>query len=147
MLCLPSYQFILADIVQAMGAESATAIPASRLTELLAARAPEELDVSRDLPPPDDLVINNHDWHLQQTHLVKAWDLLGGPDSIDWQDIRVGQIDTGFRPIPCLGFGPDGKSGFVLTDADRKAGRPAPAAGYSAVNFDKAQAIVLRAKR
>lgn len=36
---------------------------------------------------------------------------------------------------------------YELTDADRKAGRPAPAAGYSAANFDKARAIVLEAKR
>jgi len=33
-----------------------------------------------------------------------------------------------------------------LTDADRKAGRPAPAAGYSKANFDRAYAEV-RGKR
>jgi subtilisin family serine protease len=115
----PARSKSLVNIVQDMGAQSATAISTSRVAELLAARASEELDVPRILPPASDLVIDNLDWHLQRIHLPAAWDLLGGPDQIDWQGIRVGQIDTGFRPIPCLGFAPNGESGFVLTDSDR----------------------------
>ena len=106
-------------IVQSMGAQGAAAISAERLRELLAARAPEELGIPRDMPKSGDLVIDGVDWHIKRTRLVDAWALLGGPEAIDWQDVRVGQIDTGFRPIPCLGFGPDGTSGFVLTDFDR----------------------------
>ncbi len=115
----PARSKSLVNIVQAMGAQSATAIPAARVAELLAARAPEELGVPRELPPASDLIIDNLDWHLRRTRLTDAWDLLGGPDSIDWKDIRVGQIDTGFRPIPCLGFAANGQSSFVLTDFDR----------------------------
>lgn len=114
----PARSKSIADIVQAMGAQSAMALSQERLAELLAARAPEELGVDRDLPPPSDLVIAGHDWHIQLTHLVDAWGLLGGPDGIDWGNVRVGQIDTGFRPITCLGFGPNGQSSFVLNDYD-----------------------------
>lgn len=106
-------------IVQAMGAQGATAITTERLRELLAARAAEELGIPRDMPKPSDLLIAGFDWHIKRTRLVEAWDLLGGPDAIDWQDVRVGQIDTGFRPISCLGFEAGGRSDFVLTDFDR----------------------------
>lgn len=109
----------MAAIMEAMGAGGAWPISPDRLRELLAAREPGELSVERAEPNVSDLVIDGYDWHVQQSKLVDAWKLFGGPDKIDWKDIRVGQIDTGFRPHPCLGFGPDGKSRVVLTDFDR----------------------------
>jgi subtilisin family serine protease len=113
----PSQPQPFPDIVEAMGAQGAVPISLARLGELLAARAPEELTVSRaaDTSP----VTDGYDWHLKATRLVEAWALLGETGNIDWQDIRVGQIDTGFRPIPTLGFGADGKSPWVLTEFDR----------------------------
>jgi subtilisin family serine protease len=113
----PSQSQPFTEIVGAMGAQGAAPISLERLNELLAARAPEELSVARaaDAAPVRD----GYDWHVKITRLVEAWALLGEPGNIDWQDIRVGQIDTGFRPIPALGFGADGKSPWVLTEFDR----------------------------
>lgn len=44
------------------------------------------------------------DWHLDLVRVPAAWDLLGGPDHIDWGDIRVGHIDTGYTRHPVFGF-------------------------------------------
>lgn len=108
-----------ADIVQAMGATSATPISGERLATLLAARDPIELGVSRAPLPDSDLYLDGMDWHLVRTRLRDAWELLGGPDAIDWGEVRVGQIDTGFRPIPALGFPADDRPSWVLTEHDR----------------------------
>lgn len=110
----------LEGVLSAMGAQGAIPIRADRLAELLTARDPLEFTrVGRLEAADSDLKIDGWDWHLKCTRLVEAWDLLGGPDGIDWRDIRVGQIDTGFRPHPCLGFDAAGRSRFVLTDFDR----------------------------
>lgn len=108
----------MAQILEAMKAGGAWPISADRLKELLAARDAGELNVARMSTEPDDLVIDDHDWHVSLTRLVDAWKLVGGPDGINWKDIRVGQIDTGFREHPCLGW-QSGKSPFVLTEYDR----------------------------
>lgn len=107
----------LGDILSPMGAASVWPIGETRLRELLAARDAAECSVAREYSE-NDLVIDRYDWHVKLTQLVDAWGLVGGPDRIDWQDIRVGQIDTGFREHPCLGW-VYGKSPFVLTDYDR----------------------------
>lgn len=109
----------LEEILQPMGAEGVLPINQSRLGELLAAREPSELGVTRATVGGGDTMIDGYDWHVKQTHLVEAWEKLGGPTKINWGNIRVGQIDTGFRAIPCLGFDDSGKSAWVLTDFDR----------------------------
>lgn len=46
-------------------------------------------------------------WQLTQCQVQKAWSLLGlDPQAprIDWQDICVGHVDTGYTPHPALGF-------------------------------------------
>jgi subtilisin family serine protease len=109
---------VLEDIIK--GVKAVNEISPARVAELMAAREPEELAaVPRLAPDNNDLVIDGRDWHVKRTRLVEAWDLLGDPDRIDWKDIRVGQIDTGYRPHPCLGFDAAGRSAFVLTDFDR----------------------------
>lgn len=108
----------LAEVIK--GAKDVKEIAPGRVADLLAAREPEELAaVPRLIPDEGDLFIDGWDWHVKRTRLVEAWDILGGPDSIDWQNVRVGQIDTGYRPHPCLGFDATGRSAFVLTDFDR----------------------------
>ena len=106
-------------VVEAMGAKGAVAITPERLGQLLAARAPEELGVGRVEIDDKILYVERHDWHVKASRLVEAWAMLGGAGQIDWGDVRVGQIDTGFRPIPCLGFDAGGRSDFVLTEYDR----------------------------
>ena len=44
------------------------------------------------------------DWHLAQARAPEAWALWGGADHIDWGDVRVGQIDTGYTAHPAFGF-------------------------------------------
>lgn len=47
------------------------------------------------------------DWHLEQSNVAAAWALVGGPDSIDWRGVKVGQIDTGYTEHPVFGFPAD----------------------------------------
>lgn len=107
------------------GATSAVPISEAALVELLVSRSPEELNVERALPDSKVLMRDGFDWHLKASRLVEAWALVAqGWDpslapEIDWEDVRVGQIDTGFRPIPALGFDKQGHSPWVLTDLDR----------------------------
>jgi hypothetical protein len=94
-----------AELIEAMGAQGAAPISESRLAELLAAREPAEVaGLPRAEWDESDLVIDGWDWHLKRTRLVDAWSLMGSAERIDWKGLRVGQIDTGFREIPCLGF-------------------------------------------
>ena len=44
------------------------------------------------------------DWHLEQTRVPGAWQLLGGPDAIAWGATKVGHIDTGYTNHPVFGF-------------------------------------------
>ncbi|WP_300437172.1 S8/S53 family peptidase [Zoogloea sp.] len=109
-----------AEIMEGMKAEGATPINQGRLAELLATREPAELaGIPRAELDESDLVIDGWDWHLKRTRLVDAWGLVGSAERIDWKGLRVGQIDTGFREIPCLGFKGGQPSSFVLTDFDR----------------------------
>lgn len=108
----------VADVLGPMGAGGAWPLSIRRLDELLAARDANELTVARSMLEPDDLTIEGHDWHVKLTRLSEAWTKVGGPDQIDWKDIRAGQIDTGYREHPCLGWGSSAGS-IVLTDLDR----------------------------
>lgn len=115
-------RFSFDELMARMGAESTTPLGPASLAERVATREPFELeDLPRAKVDDDDLTRDGWDWHLKETRLVEAWALLGGPDHIDWKHVRVGQLDTGFRPIPALGFAtPDSeRSDFVLTDLDR----------------------------
>lgn len=110
------------ELMARMGAESTSPLGPVRLSELLAVREPAELGaLPRQELDESDLIRDGWDWHLKETRLVEAWDVFGGPENIDWKDIRVGQMDTGFRRIPALGFenADSPRSGFVLTDFDR----------------------------
>lgn len=45
------------------------------------------------------------DWHLDNTATHLAWNAVpGAPDAIDWQDVRIGHIDTGYTRHPAFGF-------------------------------------------
>ena len=47
-------------------------------------------------------------WHLQSINVTPAWTVLGGPDGIDWQGVRVGQLDTGYTRHKAYGHGEAG---------------------------------------
>jgi hypothetical protein len=44
-------------------------------------------------------------WHLQAVNANAAWATLGGPDAIDWNGIRIGQLDTGYTQHKAFGHG------------------------------------------
>ena len=113
----PTFEKLMAS----MGAKNASPVNFKRLSTLIAAREPEEISsVARGMPSAP-LTIQGYDWHLKETRLVEAWSLLGDYQMIDWAGTRVGQLDTGFRRVPALGFATStsSRSDFVLTDLDR----------------------------
>jgi subtilase family protein len=46
-------------------------------------------------------------WHLEEVDVRAAWNILGGPMSIAWDGVKVGQVDTGYTEHPAFGFGHD----------------------------------------
>lgn len=99
-----------------LGAESAEPLAPERAAELMRSLEPTELALARN--DGSGLVRGGLDWHLQRTRLGAAWELVGGRDGIDWGDLLVGQIDTGFTQHPALGY-VNGHAAWI--DADRDA--------------------------
>lgn len=97
----------------------ATEISDARLAELLNGRSQPELPVAR-LPPSEPEVGTTYDWHLHACAIPQAWSLIAGGNfsAINWQDIRVGHIDTGYRPHLALGW-TGSTSTFVDTSRDK----------------------------
>lgn len=54
----------------------------------------------------DELIVDpkNRLWHVQQSKADKAWKMLGSVGNIDWKDVKVGLIDTGYTRHPAFGF-------------------------------------------
>jgi hypothetical protein len=72
--------------------------------------------------------LNTDPWHLTYCKVKKAWEAAGGRDRIDWGDISVGQIDTGYTQHPAFGFGLPGQP-FIKTALAKtfmRAPQPAP---------------------
>lgn len=45
-------------------------------------------------------------WYLDEVNVRAGWQQhWGGPDQIAWNNVKVGQIDTGYTPHPAFGFG------------------------------------------
>jgi subtilisin family serine protease len=105
------------------GADWDTQVDEHMVTALLRTRD------SNDLPPRGDLEQDPVqdpdsgdflDWHLVETNIPAAWALLGGRNGIDWGDVTVGHIDTGFTRHPVLGFKKGaGDSPWIDTARDR----------------------------
>ena len=97
----------------------ATEIGDARVAELLNGRSQPELPVSRP-PPSEPEVGTTYDWHLHACAIPQAWSLIAGGNfsAIDWQAIRVGHVDTGYRPHRALGWSGTTPT-FVDTTRDR----------------------------
>jgi subtilisin family serine protease len=107
----------LEEILRGLGAQWLESIAADRLAQLVSFREPSEL-AGTDTQRERMLIDGGYDWHLRASRFVEAWDLFGGPSNIDWADLVVGQIDTGYTQHPCLGWA-NGVSGWVDTTRDR----------------------------
>ena len=92
-------------ILAGLGATVGREVDDAEAQTLIEFRLPEELDPRPIVSVPD---VAGVAWHLASIRVPAAWSLLGGPDAIDWKSTVVGQIDTGYRPVPVLGFGSAG---------------------------------------
>ncbi|MCC7150809.1 MAG: S8/S53 family peptidase [Rubrivivax sp.] len=87
-----------ADILQRAGVRQHRALPDIEALDLL---------LARDAAAAPDRALRAgvaRDWHLTAVKAQDAWARWGGPLAIDWADLRVGQIDTGYLPHPVFGF-------------------------------------------
>jgi hypothetical protein len=108
-------------ILRGMGAQEARPIGDGEVVNLLAWRDPIELPPRAAPAAALDAAARaagNLDWHLTETGFGKAWQHWGGANAIDYGNVIVGHIDTGFTQHPALGW-KEGTSSFVLTDRDR----------------------------
>ncbi|MBI3917772.1 MAG: S8/S53 family peptidase [Betaproteobacteria bacterium] len=74
---------------------------------LIETRDPADLGERPDLEQPPRAAPGTGqmlDWHLIETRIFAAWQALGGADNIQWGDVAIGHIDTGFTTHPALGF-------------------------------------------
>ena len=94
--------------------ERAAALLQTRDANDLPPRMSLEQDPVKDGVSGDDL-----DWHLVESNIPAAWELLGGRKKIDWGNVSVGHIDTGFTRHPVLGFKGKNDSDWIDTEHDR----------------------------
>ncbi|MEW9899040.1 S8/S53 family peptidase [Chitinivorax sp. PXF-14] len=114
---------LLRRLQRTAGVVEARAVAPGELVELHQWREVLELPTRTAAAPAPAVAAlvaaaDTFDWHLDACQLPAAWALLGGVEHIDYGDVIVGHIDTGFTPHPCLGW-QDGSSPWVLTDRDR----------------------------
>lgn len=81
-------------LVTRAGADRVEEVEPGDAHALLRQRVEEDLEPMVEEPVPVEA--GGRGWHLQAVNVQPAWAQVGGPDGIDWQDIRIGQIDTGY---------------------------------------------------
>jgi len=109
-------------------------IPEWRALELLNSRSRPELPLER-LDSGTPQTGKDYSWHLERCKFPEAWNQLSPGDfgSIDWGDVVVGQIDTGYRDHPALGF-EAGNPSFVQVHKSRNYYPPEMPFGQSFTN-------------
>jgi subtilisin family serine protease len=96
----------LDELLRHAGANRIDWVKQSDVHTLYLQRIEEDLDPKADIPAPDAL--GGRSWHHQATDVAAAWAAVGGPDAIDWQGVRVGQLDTGYTRHKAWGHGEPG---------------------------------------
>ena len=89
--------------------EQAGVVKTTSLTEAEAVAILRARDSEATSPPLDFAALAGlpGDWHLDTTRTRLAWQsIAGAPDAIDWLDVRVGHVDTGYSRHPAFGFEP-----------------------------------------
>lgn len=96
----------LDQLLKGAGADRVEWLTQEVVYTLYLQRIVEDLDpkVAQAIPGTPD----GRAWHLDAIRVKDAWDVLGGPDAIDWQGIRVGQLDTGYTQHRAYGHGQAG---------------------------------------
>src|SRR5678815_4188260 len=91
-------------ILQQAGVVKTTPLSDAEVVAVLRTR-----DSEATSPPQDFATLAGlpSDWHLDNTRTRTAWQMIAGaPDAIDWLDVRVGHVDTGYTRHPAFGFEP-----------------------------------------
>jgi hypothetical protein len=88
----------LRAILHRAGVDRRESIDDADALQALAARDRSQLPARTEAPASQRL------WHLDAVGAPAAWAHWGGPDTIAWGAVRVGQIDTGYTAHPSLGF-------------------------------------------
>jgi subtilisin family serine protease len=96
----------LEEVLRNAGANRVDWIRESDAYALYMQRIEEDLDPKADIPAPHAL--GGEWWHHTATDIEKAWQAVGGADDIDWQGVRVGQLDTGYTRHKVWGHGRPG---------------------------------------
>ncbi|HVR48831.1 MAG TPA: S8 family serine peptidase, partial [Pseudorhodoferax sp.] len=139
----PQRALLAQTTVRALGLQygAAATEPVLRKAGVLQHRAINDVDaldllLQRDvaaLPPRPAPAASARGWHLDAVRAPGAWAQLGGAQQIDWQGVRVGQIDTGYTRHAAFGFpaGPwlDAAAGRTFFAAGPGAGGAGPGAG------------------
>jgi hypothetical protein len=89
-------------LLVALGVARIDPIDDETSARLVALRDVQQLP-SRPAPAPRGAP-GELDWHLTQSKVPAAWALMNGPGAINWGDVKVGQIDTGYTEHPAFGF-------------------------------------------
>lgn len=101
-------------LVDRAGADRAETVPEEDARALYRQRIPEDLEIRPPRPVPE--AAGGVQWHLHAVNVQPAWDAVGGVDAIDWHDIRVGQVDTGYTLHQAFGHGPGHESWIAAPD-------------------------------
>lgn len=85
-----------AGVVKTTPLSAADAVAVLRTRDSQATSPPLDFATRAGLPS---------DWHLDKTGTRLGWQTVAGaPDAIDWMDVRVGHVDTGYSRHPAFGF-------------------------------------------
>jgi subtilisin family serine protease len=109
----------LDDLLRQAGANRIDWIKEEDVNTLYLQRIVEDLDPKVPRTVPD--AAGGKAWHLglkAGINVEPAWAALGGPDAIDWQGVRVGQLDTGYTLHKAYGHGEPGGS-WLLSELCR----------------------------
>lgn len=88
----------VAPILRAAGGVDWQRLSETEALDLLLRRDPALLPDRPAAPAGQPL------WHLDMVRAPQAWAHWGGPSAIDWDTVRVGQVDTGYTTHPAFGF-------------------------------------------
>ncbi len=116
-----------ATVLREAGVLRKQAITPAQALARLAARDPALLPARLGAAVPTG-------WHLDEVNVRPAWlQHWGGPETIAWHGVRVGQIDTGYTPHPVFGFGQqpwlDVAAGRTFFAVGEDGGDPGPGQG------------------
>jgi subtilisin family serine protease len=110
-------------VLEAAGATRVHALTEEQGMQWMYTRNPDSLTIER-ITPGTFAAGSKSAWHLFACKFPEAWSLVAQDyTNINWNTVRVGQIDTGYRTHEALGFSSGGASPFVDLNRDKNFSR------------------------